>query len=164
MTYNEEQYNDVLRSTAAEMQTLIVEHEAALKTSSETAAAAIKAAQDSAASDLQAEKDRSAIALKNLRDSAASDLQAEKDRGKVALDQAKADLAEANVKVATLEAFRVAMVKKVQDALASNDPAQIVALGVEFLTPEQEKKKAALAATIAKAQAELDAISTSPDA
>ena len=68
---------------------------------------------------------------------------------------ANADL---SAQVAALTTYRDAMVGKVQAALQSGDPAQFVALGVEFLTPEQEKRKAELAAEIAAKQAELQAL------
>lgn len=39
----------------------------------------------------------------------------------------------------SLEDLRVTMTQKVISALQSNDPEQVKALGIEFITPEQEK-------------------------
>jgi hypothetical protein len=47
------------------------------------------------------------------------------------------------------------MVTKVSTVLQSGDPELLSALAVEFLTPEQEKKKAAIRAQIAELEAQL---------
>ena len=54
-----------------------------------------------------------------------------------------------------LETLRTEMVTKVSTVLQSGDPELLSALAVEFLTPEQEKKKAAIRAQIAELEAQL---------
>lgn len=61
-------------------------------------------------------------------------------------------LAAKDVEIAALAPLRNLydeMTAKVSSVLASGDPAQFVALGQEFLTPEKERRRAALQAQLA---------------
>ena len=67
-----------------------------------------------------------------------------------------ADLAAATAERDALRALKAEMEAKVMAALQSGDPEQFAALGVEFITPEQQKLKAEKLALIAQLQAEVE--------
>lgn len=79
-------------------------------------------------------------------------LKASKEKELAAKDEALASVSEV---CQQLESLRTEMVTKVSSVLQSGDPEQYAALAVEFLTPEEEKKKAAIRAQIAELEAQL---------
>jgi hypothetical protein len=93
--------------------------------------------------------------LSEAKTKAEADLKAEQEQAATKLSEVNADLSAEKAKVASLEAYKTAMIQKVSSALASNDLEQIQALAVEFLTPEEELKRAAKLAQLEALKAEL---------
>jgi hypothetical protein len=93
--------------------------------------------------------------LSEAKIKAEADLKTEQEQAATKLSEVNASLSAEKAKVASLEAYKTAMSQKVSSALASNDLEQIQALAVEFLTPEEELKRAAKLAQLEALKAEL---------
>lgn len=101
------------------------------------------------AAQLQAQEQTHAAAMASLEEAHARELQ---DR-----DSA---ISEISATAQSLENLRLTMTAKVRSVLASGDPEQFAALAEEFLTPENEKRKAELEAEIAAKKAELEQLNS----